>query len=297
MTPAQMLLTALLASADSSESTVKAEVSTASEPVRGADVLLQPFAWQELLRTDIRPNSPLTQRTGLVNAVAPLPFFPGRTAVLLSYRNDLLADDLRGALAPFSGRSLHAFELGLPMNLRLAKDLALNIDPRIIYNGDLEQGASNGIDGSLRVGATWRPVPELALSLAVLAQRSASIPVPIFGVYWRPEHGRFRIDGLLPRYAEVSVKVTKALSWFGMFHFEGNRWVTPDPRDGAQTDIRRTEIRFQSGFRTLFFGPIGVEVSGQWIPFQTLGIDGGDSIAPSSWGDVSVTASVGVLNL
>ncbi|MEO1228030.1 MAG: hypothetical protein AAFZ18_03925 [Myxococcota bacterium] len=294
-----LFLTAFMVAAN--PTTIEADGESKPESKSGVDVMLQPFAWQELLRTDYRPLSPLTEYSNAVNAVAPLPFLPGRSALLFSYRHDALADDLEGGLAVLSGRSLHAFEVGLPMNLQIAEDWAINIDPRFIYNGDLEAGSTDGIDGSFRIGATWRPARDLALSLAVLPQVNDPIPVPVLGVYWRPNPG-FRIDALLPRYAEISANLIGDFSWFGMFHFEGRRWVTPDLTQGdednaPQLELRRTEIRLQTGFRALVFGPIGFEVSGQWTPWQQLGIDGGDTIDPDSLDDLSVTASIGLLNL
>ena len=158
-----------------------------------------------------------------------------------------------------SEKRLHFFEAGVPVNLRLAQDWALNIDPRIIYSGDLDGNGLYGMDASFRFGATWRARRDLALSLALLARWREPIPVPILGVYWRPAHGRFRVDGLLPRYAEVSVRMTDAVSWFSMFHFEGMRWAARVTEDvERQVDVRRTEIRLQSGLRYSFFGPIGV---------------------------------------
>jgi len=277
---------------------VRAQAVIEEEPDDRIDVLLQPFAWMEFLRNDVRPESPVTRRVTLAGGAAPLPFLPGRSALLFSYRNDQLAGDLDGNLRGFRDTDLHAFELGLPMNLRLTEHWALNLDPRLMYNGRVNTFDDDGIDGSLRAGVAWRVHDDVVLSLTVLTRRTAPIPLPVLGVYWRPSHGRFRIDALLPRYAEMVVGLAGTLRWFGMFHFEGQRWIASDAEDNEQAiDIRRTEIRLHSGIRWNFFGPFGIEVGAHWVPWQQL--RGTDRKAQTfrTLDDVGFTVNIGLANL
>jgi len=272
---------------DSSTST-----STTTAPFKPA----QPFAQLELLRFDYRGNSPITERTLIANPVLPLPF-PGRSraALLFLYRHDVLTESHAAQLSIPTG--LHRFELGLPMSFEWTPTVSLDVDVRGIYASSLDEYRASGWFPSVRVGPTWKLTDELSLGGAIFWSRGALgfIPVPLGSIYWRPKSGRFRIDGLIPRYAELAARVAPSLEAFGMFHWQTLVWAVAPRDETPSTFLVRQEIRLQTGLRWAFLGPLRLEVSAQWVPVQGTELLDGDSQTFVRGDDFVVTTSI-VLN-
>ena len=253
----------------------------------------QPFAMQELLRFDYRGLSPITRRSLMVTPVAPLSLYSGMSgAVLFQYRSDVLDSALTDALSLQD--QLHRFELGVPAAFRLSEDVSLDVDLRAVYASNLDEHRSSGWYPSIRVGPTWKINDDLSLGGAVFWTRGALgfIPVPLGTVYWRPQHGRFRVDALIPRYVEAAARVSERIEAFATFHWESLVWAIQRPETDRSTFLIRQEVRLHAGLRFAVLGPLGIEAAGQWVPVQSANIDGGPSRTFTGGDDFAVTVSI-----
>jgi hypothetical protein len=261
---------------------------TASDPTAG-----QPFLWHELLRLDVRPSSPTTDRTFLVSPVVPLPVGPHRAAVLALYRHDALATGLLDASGGVPA-GMHRFEFGVPASFRLSGRFAFDADLRLVHGSDLGPSAHGGWFPWLRAGLSWRPGPDLTLGASVLWTRGALglVPVPIFSMYWRPRNLPWRFDTLAPRYAEVAYRAHPRIELFSTFHWETLVWAVDDPSGADGAHLMRQEIRLHGGARVALWGPLGVEASAQWVPWQRVELSTGSGQNFANLDDLAVTLSV-----
>ncbi|MGF1466608.1 MAG: hypothetical protein ACFCGT_10775 [Sandaracinaceae bacterium] len=264
-----------------------AQVDLTDEP---RPLRASPFRFHELARLDLRPLSPLTELSAVVAPVVPLGLAPDGAGVFLaSYRYDRLRP--AGHDLAVQGRSLHRLEAGTPLNFLLARDWALNLDLRVVHASDLDEGHAGGWYPNVRAGVTWAATPDLSLSVAALWTRTALglIPVPLFGVFWRPADLPLRVEGLLPRYLEVGVPLTPTFELFTTGHWETIVWSVSSGEGSAF--LTRQEIRVQAGARARVLGPLTLEVSTHWVPFQQLGIRNRTAGA-QSLDDFSVTVAL-----
>ncbi|MEM9189246.1 MAG: hypothetical protein AAGF12_08725 [Myxococcota bacterium] len=250
-------------------------------------LLISPFQWQELLRGELRPNGALTRGSLLVAPAFPLVAERHIAVTLLpSYRFDRLQ-----ANGITDSESLHRFELGTFIGVQISSAWALDIDLRAVYAGALDEHYSEGWYPNLRFAANWAISRDFTASISALWTRTGLglIPVPLFGVYYHPEGVPLRIDALLPRYVEVAVPFGNA-EVFVMGHWESHVWSLTNGE--ARGDLlTRQEIRAQLGVRARVFGPLAIEISGQWIPFQQIEL-GSRSSSPASLDDFSLTVNV-----
>lgn len=271
----------LLASAST---VVRAEPAAPMDPLSVA-----PFRWQEILRGDLRPNSPVTEGTFLFQPVAPIGLGSNDTtlAVLAVYRHDRLTP--RAGLVE---RDLHRFELGAPLAFRLAPDWAFELDIRGVYASSLERIYGLGFYPNLRSAVTWSLSSDFAIALHVIYTYGGLglVPVPAMGLAWRPDP-RLRIEGLLPRFVELGYRPTQRVEVFVAGHWEAGVWATTDATSGTRNLLTRQEVRAQAGLRARLFGPLGLEVSTHWVPFQELERNG-DRTRPQSIDDVSLTVGI-----
>ena len=253
----------------------------------------QPFARTEALRYDFRGASPLTEQSLIVQPGAPLPLPWRRSsgAVIFQYRYDVLDADATRALS--IDQHLHRFELGLPMVFGWSDDGSIDVDVRVIYAGPVDEHLSSGWIPSVRVGPTFRLSEDLSLGAGIFWSRGALgfIPVPVGTLYWRPTHGRFRVDALVPRYLEAAFRVADGIEAFGMFHFENHVWAVPR-EDNESTFLLRQEVRLQAGFRFDFLGPLAVELSTQWVPVQSADTEDAPAQTFVRGSDFSATVSI-----
>lgn len=252
----------------------------------------QPFRWHEILRLDLRPNSPVTRRSVVVAPASPLPLFgdDDRVAILATYRSDQLTEDVGAGLA---GRTLHRFELGFPSSFRLGDRWALDLDPRIAFGGDLGGSALGVWYPWIRGGVSWRATEDLILGASVLFTRGplGLIPVPLFSMYWRPRHSPFRIDALAPRYVETAVRVRR-VELFYAFHWETTVWGV-DREEGSNEELLiRQEMRLHAGVRVCVWGPLGLEAAAQWVPWQQRELERGRTTSFGRPEDVAATLSI-----
>jgi len=244
----------------------EAATGSGSGPDPVVDPILHgPFQWHEAFRVDLRPRSPMTPRTLRIQPAAPLFGSPSRNFILIGeYRYD----DLE-AQRELDGGPLHRGELGGIYNRRLAPDLALNVDARVVYAVDADGHHPSAWYPNLRAGVTWSPSPEVAVSGAIFWSRTmlGLIPVPLLGVYYLAPDERFRFDVLAPRYVEAGFRPLPTLEVFAMGHWETLVWSVRDRASNEGRDLLvRQEVRAQAGLRVFLFGPVGLEVSAQWIP-------------------------------
>lgn len=241
-----------------------------------------PFHWAEALRSDVRARSPFTRSTFLLAPAAPLirSAEQGFT-VLASYRRDSLRQGI-GAL--------HRLEAGGLYNLRLRSDWTLNVDARAVVASDFGHREVANWFPSLRAGATWHRDQSLSVSLGALWTRTnfGLVPLPLLGVYYRPAGGRIRIDALLPRYVEVALLAGRS-EVFISGHWETLLWRTGG--DETRAFLSRMEVRAVAGLRVRLVGPLALEASAHWTPFQRLE-RGALQDSRTSLGDIGVSAAL-----
>lgn len=255
-----------------------------------------PFLWLEALRHDERPRSPITERTTLVSLPAPISSGPRHGVTLLStYRRDVLRPAALARVGTLA-TTLHVLELGLPVTFRAAPRWALEVDARLAYASAFAGHGSDAWVPGVRAGATWVPGSEaLALSLSVLYSPTVLdgvTPVPLFGLYYRPEDRPLRVDMLLPRYAEFAwlLGETRRGEVYGAFHWEGVAWNVPLNGEG-RARLTRQEVRLDVGTRMRLLGPIGLELGIHWVPRQSLSL-GSARAQERLQSDLSFTAAL-----
>lgn len=249
-----------------------------------------PFRWHEILRLDLRPGSPVTERSLIVAPAAPLPVGRRhRAAVLATYRNDRFQPDLDG---PLGGRDAHRFEVGLPSSFRIAKRWAWDVDPRAVFGSDFSGPAAGEWYPWVRTGLSWAARDDLILGASLLFTRGplGLIPVPLFSASWEPRHLPLRVDALAPRYVEAAARIRR-VELFGTFHWQTLVWgMDTDPRPGGERLLRQ-EVRLHAGARVRVFGPLGLEAAAQWVPWQQVELRG-NARAFTQPEDVALTLSV-----
>ena len=254
----------------------------------------QPFPWLELIRFDYRARSPVTKRSFLVTPAAPLPLPQWLSGVILfQYRNDVLAASVADGLD--IGTGLHRFELGAPLSMSLDDDLRLDVDLRAIYASELDAHRASGWYPSVRIGPQWDMGGGLSLGAAVFWSRGGIgfIPVPLGSIYWRPDDLPIRIDAVLPRYVEVAYRPADRFELFSTFHWESHVWAVEGGANDTTTGfLVRQEVRLQAGLRFTAIGPIGVEVSTQWVPVQAFDFDSRQGTTYTELDDFSATVSI-----
>ncbi|MEM6533725.1 MAG: hypothetical protein AAF654_13960 [Myxococcota bacterium] len=256
-----------------------------------------PFQWLELVRSDFRPSSPLTEQSYVVAPAVPLVTEGAfRGVLLLNLRGDELAPNEVLAATTDGAGTFRRYEVGLPLSYRLSPTRALRMDARIAYGAAADEWSTSGLAPQITAGAAWVLNRDWTLTTEVLWGRTVlnGIPVPVVGFFYRPAHGRLRFDALLPRYAELAYRVTDDTELFTMAHWETFNWRVSATEE-ADRWLQRQEIRAQVGVRRTLFGPIALEASAHYVPLQQLALRSGPRDTFLGGGDFFVGAAV-VLN-
>ncbi|MEO1170784.1 MAG: hypothetical protein AAFX94_01870, partial [Myxococcota bacterium] len=181
---------------------------------------------------------------------------------------------------------------GFPLSYRLSASRALTLDARLGFGGVGREGLAPQITS----GVSWQLSDDWTVNTEILWGRRVlnGIPVPLIGIYYRPQDSRLRFDALIPRYAEVAYRFNDTAEVFSTLHFEAVNWGTrvdgTDPRW-----LQRQELRVQAGIRQDLFGPIAVEASAQYTPIQQLAIQDGPRETELGGNDIAFTVAL-VLN-